>query len=243
MNKPGLSREGLKVIACVTMLLDHIGATIVLSQLSANPSVQLRELYELLRLIGRLSFPIYCFLLAEGSFYTKHPGNYAFRLSLSALLAEIPYDLAFRGGWSWAKQNVMITLLLAFLALEVMKKCKDPLMKLVAALPFALAAELARSDYGWEGVLLVALFAVTRELPWKRLIQFLGMWFLFSPDNAMALNWVNGIHVTLQEYAVLSLIPIQLYNGKKLTRSKVVQWAFYLFYPAHLVVLYCIGRL
>jgi hypothetical protein len=243
MNKSGLSREGLKVIACVTMLLDHIGATIVLSQLSANPSVQLQELYELLRLIGRLSFPIYCFLLAEGSFYTKHPGNYAFRLSLSALLTEIPYDLAFRGGWSWDKQNVMVTLLLAFLALEVMKKCKDPLMKLVAALPFALAAELARSDYGWEGVLLVVLFAMTRDLPWKRLIQFFGMWFLFSPDNAMALNWVNGIHVTLQEYAVLSLLPIQLYNGKKLNRSKVVQWGFYLFYPVHLLVLYCIGRL
>ena len=42
---------------------------------------------------------------------------------------------------------------------------------------------------------------------------------------------------------MLSLIPIQLYNGKKLTRSKVVQWGFYLFYPAHLLVLYCIGRL
>ena len=181
-------------------------------------------------------------MLAEGSFYTKHPGNYAFRLTLNALLAEIPYDLAFYGSFSWGKQNVMVTLLLAFLALELMKKFPNPLHKLLAALPFALAAELAHSDYGWEGVLLVVLFAMTRELPWKQLLQFLGMWFLFSPGHAMALNWVGGITVTIQEYAVLSLIPIQLYSGKKRSYSKLVQWAFYLFYPAHLLMLYCIGR-
>lgn len=243
MKNRGLSQEGLKLIACVTMLLDHIGAVIVLELFYREPSGELLDLYEALRLIGRIAFPVYCFLLAEGSVHTRNPLRYGLRLVALMLLAEIPYDLAFYGGANWQNQNVMVTLLLAFLTLEAGKKCPNQLLKLLVAVPFAGLAELARGDYGAEGVLLVVLFALTREMPRRRLFQFLGMWFLFSPSHAMLLNWLGGIRITTQEWALLALIPISIYSGRKTTGSRAAQWGFYLFYPAHLLVLYLIGRL
>lgn len=243
MDRKGISQEGLKLIACATMLLDHIGAVIVLELFYNDPSEPLLALYEALRLIGRLAFPIYCFLLAEGSAHTRNPVRYGIRLAIGALLSEIPFDLAFSGGFSWQHQNVMVTLLLGFLAVEVIKKCPNLPMKLLAAVPIALLAEWARGDYGAEGVMLIVLFALTREAPHRRIIQALGMWFIFSPMHAMALNWIGGISITTQEWAVLALVPIHFYSGRKATGSKALQWAFYLFYPAHMLALYLIWRL
>lgn len=241
MKKRGLSQEGLKLIACVTMLLDHIGAVVVyecfLQAEGANKGTLL-ELYEMLRLVGRLAFPIYCFLLAEGDVHTCNPKRYGLRLLIAAVVSEIPYDLAIYGGISWQHQNVMVTLLLGFSMLEVMKKCRGVGLKLLAMIPFAVLAEILNTDYGADGIWLIALFALTRELPHKELVQLLGMWFIFSPSHAMMLNWIGGFRVTIQEWAVLAIVPIRLYNGRKEIKSKTVQWAFYLFYPVHLLVLY-----
>lgn len=247
MPKRGLSQESLKLIACVSMLLDHIGASIVndLFYAAANAggnAAFLLQLQELLRSVGRLAFPIYCFLLAEGSVHTRNPKRYALRLLIVAVLAELPYDLALYGSLSWQHQSVMVTLLLGFAMLEVMKKCSKTALKLLAVIPFALLAEGLRTDYGADGILVIALFALTRELPHKTIWQFLGLWCIFSPSHLMMINWIGGLSVTIQELAVLALVPISLYSGRKSINNKAVQWAFYLFYPVHLLVLYFIGR-
>lgn len=242
MKNRGLPQEGLKLLACVTMLMDHIGAVLVAGLIRAGTSEWesglLLNIYDTLRVVGRLAFPIFCFLLTEGSVHTRNPGRYGIRLLGAALVSEIPFDLALYGGFSWRHQNVMLTLLLGFLALEVMKRYPNLLQMILAAVPFAVLAEFFRADYGAEGVMLITLFALTREIAHKRMIQFLGMWFIFSPMHGMMLNWLGGISVTIQELAVLALIPIHFYSGQKVSRSKALQWAFYLFYPAHLVVLY-----
>ena len=246
MQKRGLSQEGLKVIACVTMLLDHIGAVTVMTYFEnatgANKGLLL-DLYELLRTVGRLAFPIYCFLLAEGSVHTRNPVRYGLRLAICCLIAELPYDIALWGRFNWQHQSVMVTLLLGFCALEAMKRCPNLPVKLLAAAPFAVLAQFVGGDYGAEGVMLVVLFALTREIPCRRLVQALGMWFIFSPSHAMFLNWLGGVSITTQEWAILALIPIHCYSGEKQTTGKAVQWVFYLFYPTHLMILYLIGRL
>lgn len=216
-HKP-LSQEWLKLIACATMLLDHVGAVFFPQTLW-------------LRVIGRMAFPIYCFLLCEGTHHTKNPVRYGLRLFIGLLLAEIPFDLALYGQVSFAHQNVMVTLLLGFLALLVMKKVPLWTMPLVA-LPFAMAAEWLHTDYGAMGIMTVALFALTRDLEEKRMLQsvgLVGLSFLFFPGNV------------LQPLAVLSMIPISLYSGRKATGSKLLQWGFYLFYPLHLLVLWLIS--
>jgi len=243
MNR-GLSQEGLKRIACLTMLIDHIGAILVMGLLQSAYDLPNRggmiDLYEAMRIIGRLAFPIYCFLLVEGSCHTRNPKKYALRLAVAAILSELPYDLAFYGGWTLEHQSVMITLLLGFCALEGMKKCRRQWLKPLVSVPFMLLAGWLHTDYGFNGVLLIAVFALTRELPHRWLWHALGIWFVFSPGHAMLVNWIGGIFVTTQEWAVLAVIPIALYSGEKQSRSKALQWAFYLFYPVHLFILWLI---
>lgn len=247
--KKGLSQEGLKLIACVTMLIDHVGAVLVealftqAAMSGGNNASELLSLYETMRTVGRLAFPIYCFLLVEGACHTRSPRKYALRLAMAVVISELPYDLAFYGGWTVYHQNVMVTLLLGFCALELMKKCPNIALKILAAVPFMLLADFLNTDYGGDGVLLIVMFALTRELPHRWLWQALGIWFVFSPGHAMFLYWLGGISITIQEWAVLAAIPISLYSGEKRSHSKALQWGFYLFYPVHLTVLYLIGRL
>ena len=218
--KKGLSREGLKAIACVSMLFDHIGALLV------------DNIW--LRLVGRLAFPIYCFLLVEGIHHSHDLKKYQTRLILAALLAEIPFDLAFSGGLDFESCSVMVTLLLGFWTVMAVEK-GEGIWIWAAVLSAFLAAEVLRADYAGIGVLMILLFDVTREHPGKRWLQALGM---------VILNWMGsdvtvfGIGIPQQLFAVLALIPIFLYDGRKLTGSRAVQGAFYLFYPVHLLILY-----
>lgn len=243
MQKRGLSQEALKLIACMTMLVDHLAVIIVMGSLYSTHHGMRLEIYETMRLIGRIAFPIYCFLLAEGSAHTHNPVRYGLRLAICALLSELPYDLALWGRITWQHQNVMVTLFLGFCALEVMKRCPNLPLKLLLALPFAALAEFAGGDYGAKGIMLVVLFALTRRIPHRHLAQVLGIWFIFSPNHAMFLNWMEQLSVTTQEWAVLAILPITLYDGRKVTKSKAVQWGFYLFYPVHLLALYLIARI
>ncbi len=215
----GLSQEGLKLIACASMLLDHIGATIL-------PST-------VLRIIGRIAFPIYCFLLVEGVHHTRHPGRYALRLAMGMVLSELPFDMLFYGGWTWDHQSVMVTLLLAFGMALVMKNTKSPLLKLLAVAAAAVLAELLRTDYAGFGTLVAALFVLVRDSAFRLPLLALGL---------PALALLTG-QMDVELFYVGALIPIAFYSGRKATASPAVQWAFYLFYPAHLTVLWGIMQL
>ena len=233
MNKKIFSQEGLKIIACVTMLLDHIGAVFM-------PSIVNYNLYYALRIVGRLAFPIYCFLLAEGVAHTKNPVKYGLRLFVGILLAEIPFDLALFGRFTWDHQSVMVTLFLGFgMALIIQKLDRT---KLVPVIAFAFLAELFRTDYGAWGIFMIALFTMTRERKDRNMIQTLMLAAICYLMNSASVP-IFGIRVPIELFAVLALIPIFLYTGKKSIGSKAVQTMFYLFYPVHLLVLYMITLL
>ena len=210
MIQKRIPQEWLKVIACVSMLTDHAAYVF-------GWALKWRA-------VGRLAFPIFCFLLAEGDFHTRNPKKYALRLAIAAVISEFAFDFAFFGRLYWGHQNVMLTMLLGILALEVMKRCPNLPLKILAALPFAFVADVLHTDYSGYGVMLVALFGLTRELP--------GKWPLPSVTKT-----IFGISVPVQLFGLVSLVPIALYSGEKLTRSKAAQWAFYLFYPVHMVLL------
>ena len=249
--KKGISQEGLKLLACVTMLIDHIGYVLV------NPMYQqVRTLggggmevkllymgYLLLRCIGRLSFPMFAFLLVEGFNRTRNRKKYALRLIIGALLAEIPFNLVVSGSPIWRyKQSIMVTLLLGFCALLAMERCKKLAWKPVVMLPFSLLGYLLKTDYGWGGVMLIALFELSRYTFNWNLIRFFGMLVLFHYMPSSVLRF-GGFSIPMQALGALSMLFIAAYDGRKLTGSKAVQWAFYLFYPVHLLVLYLISLL
>ncbi len=217
--KKGISQEGLKIIACLSMLMDHIG--VVLIPLT------------ILRILGRLSFPLFCFLLAEGFRHTKNRRRYAFRLLLCGLMAELPFDLALSGGLCWQQQNVMLTLLIGFLTLWGMETWGG-ILPLAAGM---LAAAIFRGDYGCAGVALVVLFHFSREE--KRLLPGMALCFILMPSQSL---FLLGLPIPVQIFGLLALLPIACYSGEKRTNSRTVQWSFYLFYPAHLLVLYGLSK-
>lgn len=220
MRKDGFSQEMLKGIACVTMVLDHIGAVFV-------PGYTLR-------IIGRISFPIFCFLLAEGARRTRSPGRYALRLGLSALLSELPFDMLFYGGINWQHQSVMVTLLIGLVTVLGMKK-----LRTLQILPLAagiLLAELLHTDYGGFGVALIGLFSLVADHKWKNALGFIGMAVIFWAMDSVKVP-VLGLIIPIQMFGLLAMVPIWLYSGRKVTGSRGVQMAFYLFYPVHLLIL------
>ena len=222
MEKKTLSQEGLKLIACAAMLLDHIGMTLL-------P-------WPWLRIVGRIAFPIYCFLLAEGVRHTRSSLCYGIRLAIAAVLSEFPFDFLLYGRMTMAVQSVMVTLLLGFLALELAGKTDCVFCKFLIAAPFVAAAELLHTDYGAQGVLMILLFGFSVKYEvnlWKTALalMILGLAFPSWPVTFF------GITLPIEIFCVFSVIPIALYRGRKASRSKVIQWSFYLFYPVHLLIL------
>ena len=231
MKEKKISQEVLKLIACVTMLIDHFGHAIV----PELPVPYMVELYYTCRIIGRIAFPIYCFLLAEGMRHTRNPYRYVLRLAIGILLAELPFDILFEGGFTWDYQSVMVTLTLGAVMLLCMQKTEKKGLKLLLAIPFAILAELARSDYGGWGIAMIAVFALFDRTPG----QVVGLLLVNFLMESAAIP-IFDIPISVQAFAVLAMVPIGFYSGKKLTHSKAVQWIFYLFYPVHILLLWMI---
>lgn len=210
----GLSGFGLKWIAMVSMLIDHAG-------------MALFPQYLFLRIIGRLAFPIYCFLLVEGAVHTSNKKQYLGRLFLFALLSEIPFDLLVSGRLLFLDaQNVFFTLFLGLLAVFALEKWRASGYGALASLLLVLAAWFARTDYGGGGVVIILLFYLFRQQKLLRTVSF---------GAATAL-----LYGGLQNYAILSMGPVLCYNGK---RGPRVKYFFYVFYPAHLLVLYFLKKI
>ena len=242
MKQKGISQETLKIIACVTMLIDHIGATLIVPDFSYYETNL--ELYTtmawinlVMRSIGRIAFPIFCFLLVEGVYHTRNPKKYVLRLTIGMLLAEIPFDLAFfRDGISWEHQSVMVTLLLGCLMVLGMNRSKG-VWKLLWIVPFYFAAEWLHTDYAGKGILVIAMFALAKGRKHEAWWRLAGLFLLYW-DLSWTRRYFNlDVWLPWDRLPLISAVPILCYNGKKLTHSKAIQWAFYLFYPVHIAVL------
>lgn len=206
----GLNGFTLKWIAMATMLIDHVGAVLI---------PQLVEL----RIIGRLAFPIYCFLLVEGAVHTSNWKKYLGRLLAFAVISEVPFDLALRGRLvDVTAQNVFFTLSFGLLAVILFQQLKNRTLAWGAALLLVLGAEFLQTDYGGGGVIMILVFYLFRE---QVLIK----------AAALIMEITVGFG-GLENYAVFALAPILCYNGKK--GPDGLKYLFYVFYPAHLLVLY-----
>lgn len=226
-QKFGLSGSTLKIIAIITMLIDHAGATVVYAltrqpYITADPELlrNIRQLYSLMRDIGRIAFPIFCFLLVEGFVHTHDVKKYAQRLFLFALISEIPFDFALKPSWFYpGKQNVYFTLLIGLLVLWGITVCRGQIVvQLLILVSGLLAASFLKTDYSYRGVFLIEVLYLFR---YSRLYQCLC--------GAAAISW--------EMPAPAAFLPIYFYNGK---RGISLKYFFYWFYPVHLVILGCI---
>ncbi|MDD3361658.1 MAG: TraX family protein [Hespellia sp.] len=220
----------LKLIAIVTMLIDHIGAAILYYSVYTEAGI---SLYYATRRIGRIAFPIFCFLLVEGFLHTHDVKKYATRLGIFCLLSEVPFDLALTGNENsvWMHQNVFWTLLIALLVLVGLRLIENKIPVTASAWQGILTvlciaagctlAYLMHTDYDYKGVLAICILYLLRAHRGRQVIAG-ALCFLWEP------------------WALIGFIPILLYNGK---RGMSVKYFFYLFYPVHLLLLYLIAHI
>lgn len=208
------------------MLIDHIGAVILARMIYAAGDMEIYDIYQILRKIGRIAFPIFCFLLVEGFIYTSNAKKYALRLGIFALISEIPFDLAFQSEvFGFEYQNVFFTLLFGLLAMMAYQYVEEkiPVNKglciflqiLVVGICMAIA-EFVRTDYAALGVLCIMLLYVFRN---NKFYQIIVGGLLFMD------NWT----------AIFGFLLTLFYNGKRGINMKYI---FYLFYPLHLLLLF-----
>jgi len=235
-----LSAAALKMIAIITMLIDHVTAVIVgdgmlgyrklFTAFTKSNYQFVYDLYWTGRAIGRIAYPIFAFFIVEGFLHTKSKLKYAIRLFVFALISEIPFDMAFNGGsLEITSQNVYFNLLIGLLAIwaidELMKTKWNTILKyalaivIVATCSFVAEAVLA-CDYGYIGIFAIVLMYLFKKL---------GNVVAFG-SGVIVLSIFNPF----EAYALIDVLFIKLYDG---TRGKQNKYLFYLFYPVHLFIL------
>ncbi len=217
-----LSGSTLKLIAVISMLIDHLAYVLWDDFDFFNQTVFSVSIYQIMRYLGRLAFPIFCFLIVEGYLHTKSVKKYLLRLSVFALISEIPFNLLASGEIFFiSKQNVYFTLTLGVLAIWLFEKANNHFYKF-CVLGLALAAAyVLHSDYGFNGVFLIILIYILRKIP---SVQALASYFVLP---ASAKLW-----------AFAAFIPINMYNGERgFIKSKALKLGFYIFYPLHILII------
>lgn len=250
LSKNGYNGNQLKLIAVAGMLLDHIGVILIgcgiLPGMMAEQAAEHKEyaswylIYCLLRIVGRVAFPIYAFLLTEGFFHTRDWKKYAARLGIFALISEIPFDLmVWQKPMDMRTQNVFFTLLLGLLMLKALEAAErrwpaksftasEMVPQFSVVCVFCLLAWGLRSDYDYTGIILIAMFYWLRY-NWQRMCCLGLVWMTIMMGN---LFYVPGL--------ALAFWLIYRYDGTR--GSEKGKYAFYWIYPVHMLVLYGIYR-
>ncbi|MBE6957662.1 MAG: TraX protein [Ruminococcaceae bacterium] len=218
-----LSGSMLKLLAVILMFIDHFASTMVyvLPVLATPFTVLGKELtiYWIMRKIGRMAFPIFCFLIAEGYCHTKNKAKYALRLLLFALISEIPFDLMFFTRFDLNAQNVFFTLFSGLMLICLFESKEKQLLKFVMMGGVCFLTHYLATDYGMPGALLVLAIYILRHHP---AAQALICYPLLSGGLA----------------AEAAFIPINMYNGQRgFIKGPVLKFLFYAFYPLHILIL------
>jgi hypothetical protein len=204
----GMQRELLQIVAMLTMLIDHIGAALY-------PDILV------LRLIGRLSFPLYAFAIVQGYRYTRNLPKYMFRLILLAAITQLPYFWAF----GYQQLNVIGTFVLCILALLAMDRIKIIIVQIIIGVAAFLLFTWIPTDYGTYALMLIIIYRYTASYLALILSFFLNLYYY----------WTGG--VLYQYISMLSTFWLVWGSQIKVVKFKVPRWLWLSFYPAHLTVL------
>lgn len=208
----------LKLIALFTMFIDHYGA------IFQNDVM-------IFRIIGRIAFPIYCFLLVEGYFHTSNVKKYAKRLFVFALISEIPFDLAFYDKVGFVHQNIFFTLFIGLVAIYLIDNKETYNFNQSAVIIVAcLISIILSTDYNAMGIIYILVLFFTRNQDKPKRFKTVGLVMLI----------VNFASSVIQQFSLLALIPLYFYNGELGPKNKILQVLFYAAYPLHLLIYYLI---
>ena len=238
IKKPfgGLTSNMLRILAMAFMICDHLWAKVVPGN-------------DWMTYLGRLTFPIFAFMISEGFIHTSNLKKYILRLLGFAVISEIPFNLFYGGSWFYPyHQNVMFTLLFGLLAIMLIDKAKKnkdakTIAKTVALVALlCIASFIGFVDYGFWGFLTVVMFYLFRDFPFAWVLQLIAMLLfnliLFEGQTIPVELFGKSFEFATQGFAVFALIPLWLYGGKKGKSNKIMQYGFYAFYPIHMLLIY-----
>ena len=222
-----LSGSALKVIAVLSMLADHCAYYLMEHGTPA---------YDMMRCFGRMAFPLFAFLIAEGFANTRNRLRYLLTILGFAVISELPWYLL---NGADGTHNVMFTLAFGVVALAVFDRlCEHGPICFVAVMLVASLAWLTGTDYEWQGVVMITILYILRR-------QTIGPW---QPRNrvsfpAQSLRQVIFTFPIMAAYgltgAILSSAIIFLYDGTQgCIKGAAAKYSFYAFYPIHLYIIY-----
>lgn len=246
-----LTDDALKLIAMAAMLVDHIGVA-MMENVLAGPLIEAGSgelgnwalLADLpFRMVGRIAFPIFCYLLVQGFLHTRSAARYAARLAVFAAISEAPYDLMVFGRLTSEAQNVFFTLvigLLMMIALRSLECGRLPARRRTAAMAVCVLAAMAlayalHTDYDAMGVALIAALYLSRGDRGRQCaLSALAFLAAFGVYGAVTGHVFSGPVMELCSLPAFYLIG----RGSGERRTRVNRYVFYFFYPAHLLALY-----
>ena len=225
-----MSRNVLKIIAIVSMLIDHIGKLFF-------PDVAF------LAIVGRLAFPLFAFFIAEGVFYTRSIKKYLCKLLIFGLISQIPYILFF---YPLIRINVLFTFIFAILLILLINKIRATDNKVdkgfliffavAYTLIIALLGYCSFIEYGVFGMLLPVCFYFFRHKIVLKYVSFVALMVGYVGSNIL-ISWSIEFGHFIQLFALLAIVLIALYNDRKDESSNKLKYLFYVFYPLHLALL------
>lgn len=229
-----MNMKWLKWVAIITMTIDHIGYLLIPSGTAT---------YMLCRAIGRIAFPMFAMMIAEGFRHTHNLKKYLLGMALLAGITEIAFLIVYLldGPNLMLTTNAFLPLLWGLIALILLNQKKWYFKILV--LPMAAFAYFADISYGIYGFLTIMIFGIipSRKI---QLIAFVLLNFVIIQWpfwTALGVSFAPGriyFH-WLQWFSILAFVPLSLYNGQ---RGKYNKWFFYAYYPAHFLILFLISK-
>lgn len=210
-----LSGSALKMIALASMTVDHMAYYLAGTPVSAP----MQPYYELIRMTGRLAFPIFAFLTVEGFLHTRDRSLYLMALMAAAAISQLPWVLL--NGYT--SMNVLLTLAggVGAMMLTTTSCICSPAARLSAMAAIGLMLTVLDADYGWRGLCLIMVFYLFKCKPLTRSLLGLGLMIPYG---------ITG--------SILAFCILLLYSGKRgFIKGRRTKYLFYAYYPAHLAVI------
>ncbi|QMS90318.1 TraX family protein [Nostoc edaphicum CCNP1411] len=210
-----VSAFNIKILAVVFMVMDHV-------------CYLLMPEFLILHFFGRLSFPLFAWLLAKGEKHTKNVYRYGSRLLITAIISQPIYSFIFQR----LSFNILYTLVLGLVMLRLVKRYPQLWQQSIIIGLCALVAENFDFSYGAYGIGVILLMSLTDKLKPKIWLLY---WCIFHFFTLAILSMLN----IFQAWAIFAGLIVFQFNGKQGSRTR---W-FYVFYPAHLIILGIINYL
>lgn len=216
-----MSNFVLKIIAIISMTLDHLGYA-------------LYGKFSYFNYAGRLAFPIFAFGISEGYIHTKSKKNYLMRLFLFGVISQAPFMFFCSMFDTTFTLNIFFTLLIGLIAIIGYEHCENKAIGIILVAALGLTADAIHADYGYFGVFMIFLFYIFKNKKIYMNLSIIALCLIKYVPLFIRYNFYIP-YLLLFICTISSLIFINLYNGKKGINTK---YLLYGFYPVHLILLY-----